>query len=370
MKKVKALIVDDSALVRRFLSETLSGDPAIEVIATAIDPIFAFSKIMKEQPDVITLDVEMPRMDGLTFLEKLMKSHPIPVVMISSRTQKGCETTIRALELGAVDFITKPSRNLSEQLQGLKKEIIYKVKNAARANLRPAVQGGEAPDFGAEEVLAAPDLHSGKKDPLTNLSLLYRPPLVVIGASTGGVIAVNKVLQGIDPRKAAILVVLHMPEGFTTSFAKNLDAVLPYPVKEAATGDVLKAGTFHVAPGNRNMLVEKVGGQFKIVIKSCDKNDIYKPSVNKTYQSVAKAAGSHAVAVILTGMGDDGARGMFMLRQAGAYTIAQSKESCIIFGMPKRAIEMGGVTEVLHLNQIAARVNRIICKQGEKSASN
>jgi len=367
MKKVKALIVDDSALVRRFLSDTLSSDPAIEVIATAIDPIFAFSKIMKEQPDVITLDVEMPRMDGLTFLQKLMKSYPIPVVMISSRTQKGCETTIKALELGAVDFITKPSRNLSEQIQGLKTEIIQKVKAAARANLHPAVQAGEPQGYGAkEDIFAASAIDSNNRNSLTNLSLLYRPPLVVIGASTGGVVAVKKVLQGIDPQKAAILVVLHMPEGFTTSFAKNLDAMLPFPVKEAVMGDVLKAGSFYVAPGNRNLLVEKVGGQYKIVVKSCDKSDIYKPSVDKTYQSVAKAAGSNAVAVILTGMGDDGARGMFTLRQAGAYTIAQSKETCIIFGMPKRAIEMGGVTEVLHLNQIAGRVNRIICKQGER----
>ncbi len=363
MKKVKALIVDDSALVRRFLTETLAGDPAIEVIGTAIDPIFAFSKIMKERPDVITLDVEMPRMDGLTFLQKLMKSYPIPVVMISSRTQKGCETTIRALELGAVDFIAKPYRNLSEKLPELKMEIIHKVKAAARANLHLALPAGELQGDDTGDDFNAPFISGGKGDPLTNLSLTHRPRLVVIGASTGGVVAVKKVLEGLDPRKVAILTVLHMPGGFTASFAANLNSMLPYPVKEAASGDILVAGSLYVAPGNRNMLVEKADGRYRIIIRSCDKNDIYKPSVNKTYQSVARAAGSNAVAIILTGMGDDGARGMYMLRQAGAYTIAQSKETSVVFGMPKKAIEMGGVIEVLHLNQIAARVNGIISQQ-------
>lgn len=353
MNKIKVLIVDDSALVRSFLSEVLSEDSAIEVIGTAMDPIFALSKIMKDQPDVITLDVEMPRMDGLTFLEKLMQTYPIPVVMISSLTKKGCDTTIKAMELGAVDFITKPSKNLFEQLGGLKAEIIRKVKNASRANLRRTVGTGSRTGLPAEGSQQKSEFHP-------DAAFATKPGLVVIGASTGGVVAVKKVVAGLDPREVSVLIVLHMPEGFTASFAQNLNGTLPFPVKEAGEGEMLKPGCFYVAPGNRNTMVEKAGSRYRIAVKRCDREDIYRPSVDKTYISVAKSCGKHAVAVILTGMGDDGARGMFLLHQAGAYTIAQSKETSMIFGMPRRAIEMGGVTEVLHLEQISGRVNQLV----------
>lgn len=356
IEKIKVLIVDDSALVRQFLSETLSADPSIEVIGTALDPIFAFSKIMKDKPDVITLDVEMPRMDGLTFLHKLMNSYPIPVVMISSLTKRGCETTMKALELGAVDFIPKPERNLAAELPALKGEILRKVKNAAKANIKVSKDLVLGNDF-SPTCVSQQDLGNPSLFKCQNSS--SRPKVVVLGASTGGVAAVKKVLSGINARSVAVLVVLHMPKGFTTSFAGNLNSFLPFPVKEAVTGDVLKPGCVYVAPGSRNMFLENNGGM-KLIVKNCDREDIYRPSVDKTFISVAKAVGQNAIAIILTGMGDDGARGMALLHQVGAYTIAQSKETSMIFGMPKRAIEMGGVKEVLHVDRIAERVNKLI----------
>ncbi len=352
MKKIKVLIVDDSALVRQFLSETLASDPAIEVIGTAIDPIFAFAKIMKEQPDVITLDVEMPRMDGLTFLSKMMESYPIPVVMISAQTTKGCETTMRALELGAVDFITKPQKSLFENLDQLKGEIIRKVKNAALANLKtPAVFRQTT----VNQQVSTADQHVQH---VGDYLATGKPRIVVIGASTGGVSAVRRVLEKTRASQP-ILTVLHMPGGFTASFAKNMDAVLPYRVMEAQDGMLLEDGCVYVAPGNKNTIVVNQGNKLLVQVQDCSADDVYRPSVDKAFYSVARASGNRCIAVILTGMGDDGARGMALLKQAGAMTIAQSQETCLIFGMPKKAIEAGGVDWVAHLDEIGHKITEL-----------
>lgn len=350
MSKIKVLIVDDSALVRQFISQVLAEDDEIEVIGTAIDPIFALQKIMRDPPDVITLDVEMPRMDGLTFLEKMMKSSPIPIIMISSYTQKGCETTLKALELGAVDFINKPDRNNLENLSVIKREIISKVKNAAKINLR---KPGKA--VKREEIVLRPEADVNTVAPQQrNLKL------VAIGASTGGVVAVRGVIEHLRPSRCSILISLHMPPGFTATFAKNLGANIGWRSFEGVDGQAVEPGTIYVAPGGKNMTLEKKNGRLFIGVKPCDLTDIYKPNVNKTFASVARSAGSGAVGVIMTGMGDDGAKGLLMMRQAGALTIAQSQETCMVFGMPRKAIEAGAVDYVIPLDRISAKIQQLI----------
>lgn len=347
MSMIKVLIVDDSAMFRQMLSQILAADDEIEVVGTAIDPIFAMQKIMRDPPDVITLDVEMPRMDGLTFLQKLMKSYPIPVVMISSWTQKGRETTLRALEMGAVDFIAKPEGKTPGYLNELKTEIIAKVKNAAKVNLHTA--GKFTPRENGDELEngVAGRRSAGRK-------------IVAIGASTGGVVAVRRVISKLRPAGYSVLITLHMPPGFTNSFATQLGLINGWKSWEAADGQPVVPGNIYVAPGGCNMLVEKHDGAVFIQVKDCAAEDIYKPNVNKTFVSVAKKIGPAAVGVIMTGMGDDGASGLLRMKRAGAATIAQSQESCMVFGMPKRAIEAGAVDYIVALDQIAAKIRQLI----------
>lgn len=352
MQKIKVLIVDDSALVRELLSHILAEDDEIEIVGTAIDPVFAMQKIMRDPPDVITLDVEMPRMDGLTFLQKLMKSFPIPVVMISSRTRKGCETTLKALELGAVDFIAKPEHGIQENLAALKEEVIAKVKNAGKVNLKPA--GGLSSSKELEEINSSQikDSHKVKFSP--------GHTVVAIGASTGGVVAVSSVIAKLRPADYSVLITLHMPPRFTASFAERLGAAGGWNSAEAEDGQPVAPRNIYVAPGGKNMTVEKQGGSLIIRVRPCEKGDVYKPNVDKTFASVAGNIGRKAIGVIMTGMGDDGAKGLLMMKQSGAVTIAQSPETCMVYGMPRKAVEAGAVDYVVPLEHIAAKVMQLI----------
>lgn len=343
MIKRKVLIVDDSVFVRQALAKIINEDPELEVIGSAMDPVFAFQKIIREEPDVITLDVEMPRMNGLTFLEKLMKSYQIPVVMISSYTQKGCETTLKALELGAVDFIAKPQSNHYVNFTELSQEIKNKVKNAANANLR----------YLKKSCAAEQKVHVVKP----NGDRKYH--ICVVGASTGGVTAIKTLINQLKPAQYSILVTLHMPAGFTRSFAERLNFNGWSPC-EAQDGQLVMPGYIYVAPGGQNMLVEKINGELFIRICPCEREDIFKPNVNKTFSSVARHVGPEAIGVILTGMGDDGAAGLLQMKESGAVTFAQSEESCMVFGMPKKAIESGAVDFVLPLEHMGVKVQAFI----------
>ncbi len=332
--KTKVLIIDDSAVIRHLLTEILN-QADIEVVGTAQDPILAKNKIRDLKPDVITLDVEMPRMDGLTFLAELMKTDPIPVVMVSALTQKGCETTLRALELGAIDYITKPSIDVSSGVINLGDEIIKKVRLAAKAKVR--------------QVKVEPKVKTSSSTlALTSTS----DKIIAIGASTGGTQAVTEIIMKLPESTPGILVVQHMPPVFTRSFAERLNSISRIDVKEAVSGDRVLRGTALIAPGNRHMTVKRSGAMYYVEIIDGPMVNFVRPSVDVLFRSVAKYAGRNAVGVILTGMGEDGARGMLEMKEAGAFTIAQDEASSVVFGMPKRAIELGAVDKVAPLDEI------------------
>jgi two-component system chemotaxis response regulator CheB len=340
--KTKVLIVDDSAVMREILSQILSRDHDLEVVGAASDPYIARDKILRLHPDVITLDVEMPRMDGLPVLEKLMRAHPIPVVMVSSLTQRGCDTTWKALELGATDFVTKPKLDVQNGTLHLAEEIIEKVKAAARAKVRPAQRFPSAP----LTIPAAP-LRSVHK-------------IIAIGASTGGTEAIREVLAHLPPEAPGIVMVQHMPEKFTTSFAQRLDSQSRLHVSEARDGDRVLPGHALLAPGNFHMEIVRNGAEYRVRVFSADPVNRHRPSVDVLFSSCARELGRKAVGVLLTGMGADGARELTAMRRAGAHTIAQDEESCIVFGMPKEAIAMGGAAEVLPLDRIHAGILRAV----------
>jgi two-component system, chemotaxis family, protein-glutamate methylesterase/glutaminase len=342
MSKIRVLTVDDSALMRQVLATLLSKDPDIEVIGAAPDPYVAREKIKALNPDVITLDVEMPRMDGLTFLEKLMRGHPMPVVMVSSLTEIGCQTTFRALELGAVDFITKPKIDLREGMEEVAQDLIGKIKAAARATVRPkqTPASGEA---------APPTLLGSAMIKTTDM-------IIAIGSSTGGTEAVKEVLEVLPPNTPPILITQHMPERFTKTWAERLNKLSRISVKEAEDGDSVLPGHALVAPGNYHMTLVRSGARYTVRVNQDEPVNRHRPSVDVTFASVAQYAGANALGVILTGMGGDGARGMLAMKQAGAYTLAQDEASCVVFGMPKEAIKLGAVDKVLPLGDIAAAV--------------
>ncbi len=340
MGKIRVLNVDDSALMRQVLASLLAKDPEIEVVGAAPDPFIAREKIKALNPDVLTLDVEMPKMDGLTFLEKLMKGHPMPVVMVSSLTEVGCETTLRALELGAVDFITKPKIDLREGMEEVAQDLIGKIKTAARATIRPrqAPASGEA---------AAPKMLGSAMIKTTDI-------IIAIGSSTGGTEAVKDVLEVLPPNTPPILITQHMPERFTKTWADRLNSLSRISVKEAQDGDSVLPGHALVAPGSYHMTLQRSGARYSVRINQDPPVNRHRPSVDVMFDSVARVAGGNAVGVILTGMGNDGAKGMLAMHQAGAYTIAQDEASCVVFGMPKEAIKAGGVDKILPLSDIAA----------------
>ncbi len=339
--KIKVLIVDDSAVVRQVLSTELSKAPDIEVVGTAVDPYIARDKIVALSPDVITLDMEMPRMDGLTFLSKLMKYRPMPVVVVSSLTPQGSETALRALELGAIEVICKPGSSYSvAQLSGM---LIDKVRAASCARFahaasmaqRQAVQESEI----ESDLPAVPMLHTTHK-------------ILAIGASTGGTQAISAVLENLPADTPGTVIVQHMPEHFTATFAKRLNELCRMEVREAVNNDPVVPGVALIAPGNHHMVLARSGARYHVEIKNGPPVHHQRPAVDVLFHSVARQAGPNALGVILTGMGADGAQGMLAMRQAGAHTIAQDEHSCVVFGMPKEAIKCGAAEQVQPLNRI------------------
>ncbi|MCX7934152.1 MAG: chemotaxis response regulator protein-glutamate methylesterase [Planctomycetota bacterium] len=334
MMPIKVLVVDDSAVVRQILQRELARDPEIEVIGAAPDPYVARDLIVQLKPDVITLDMEMPRMDGLTFLRKLMHYHPLPVVVVSSLTPSGSSLALDALQAGAVEVLCKPGSAFA--VGDLAIELADKIKAAARARLTAAAATAPPP--------AAPRLALAKT---TN-------KVIAIGASTGGTQALQEVLTAFPPNAPGTVIVQHMPEKFTRSFAERLNALCAIEVKEAEDGDSVTPGRALIAPGNRHMLVRRSGARYYVEVRDGPLVSRHRPSVDVLFKSVAAHVGPNAVAAILTGMGADGADGLKAMREAGAHTIAQDEASCVVFGMPKEAILRGGAAEVRPLREIAA----------------
>jgi two-component system chemotaxis response regulator CheB len=352
-KPIKVLVVDDSALVRQTLIEILKSDPDITVVGAASDPLAAAEKLREVVPDVITLDIEMPRMDGLTFLRKLMSQHPIPVVICSSLAEEGDETTFRAMEYGAVEIITKPKVGTKQFLEESRIRIIDAVRAAAQAKIR---------SVGASPLKVAPKLDAdvmlAKATPATAQNFRTTEKVVLVGASTGGTEALLTFLQALPLDCPAIAVVQHMPEHFTAAFAKRLDGICRIHVKEAQDNDTLLRGQALIAPGSKHMLLKRSGTRYHVEVKDGPLVSRHRPSVDVLFRSGARYAGKNAVGVIMTGMGDDGAKGMREMFDAGAYTIAQDEASCVVFGMPQEAIKHGGVHKVMPLTAIAAEIVR------------
>jgi two-component system chemotaxis response regulator CheB len=348
-KKIRVLIVDDSAVVRQTLEKIFSLDHTIEVIATASDPYIAAEKINREVPDVITLDVEMPRMDGITFLQKLMTQYPIPVVICSGLTDAGSDTALKALEYGAVDIILKPRVGTREFLEESKVRICDAVKAAAMAKVRRMreMPRPPAPKLSADVILQKAN---------SNAMMKTTEKVVVVGASTGGTEALSSFLQAMPLDAPGIVIVQHMPEHFTRAFANRLNNICRISVKEAENNDTVIRGRALIAAGNHHLLLRRSGARYFVEIKDGPLVSRHRPSVDVLFRSAARYAGANAVGVIMTGMGDDGAMGMLEMKEAGAFTIAQDEESCVVFGMPKKAIELNAVDRVLSLHAIPAAV--------------
>ena len=347
-QKIRVLIVDDSAVVRQTLSQIVASDPLLEVMGTASDPYFAAKKIADETPDVITLDVEMPRMNGLTFLKKIMAQHPIPVVIISSLTDAATETGMKALEYGAVEIITKPQMNTKQFIEESRIRICDAIKAAAHAKLsrkRFAEPLTVEPKLSADAVLP----------PVTSSQSMIKTTEIVIavGASTGGTEALTVFLQALPMDCPGIVIVQHMPEKFTRSFANRLNEICKISVKEAENGDSVIRGRALIAPGNYHMLLKRSGARYYVEVKEGPLVNRHRPSVDVLFRSTARYAGANAIGVIMTGMGDDGARGLLEMHEAGAKTVAQDEKSCVVFGMPKEAIKLGAADKVLPLDSIA-----------------
>lgn len=356
-EKIKVLIVDDSAVVRQALSMVFSSDPAIEVMGTAPDPYYAAQKIQKEVPDVITLDIEMPRMDGLTFLKKIMQQHPIPVVIISSLTASGTETAMKALELGAVEIITKPQLSSREFYEESRIRLCDVVKAAAHARINkiktrksPPETLKPEPKYSADAVLPARS---------SNMSMIKTTEIVVaIGASTGGTEALKELLEVLPADSPGIVIVQHMPEVFTRSFAQRLNEICKISVKEAENGDTVIRGRALIAPGNKHTLLKRSGAKYYVEVKDGPLVNRHRPSVDVLFRSTARYAGSNAIGIIMTGMGADGAKGLLEMKEAGARTAAQDEKSCVVFGMPKEAIKLGAADKILPLNKLADLILR------------
>lgn len=350
--RIKVLVVDDSALVRQTLTEILASDPDIEVIGSAGDPYAAVKRMEVEAPDVITLDIEMPRMDGLTFLRKIMTQHPIPVVVCSTLTEAGSETLLRAMEYGAMDIILKPKLGTRQFLEESRIRVVDAVKAAARAKMKRLTSMASikvAPKLSADAVLPGP---TGKAMFQTT------EKVVAVGASTGGTEALREFLEAMPQNCPGIVIVQHMPEQFTAAFAKRLDGICRITVKEAQDNDTILRGQALIAPGNRHMLLKRSGARYFVEVKDGPLVRRHRPSVDVLFRSAARYAGKNAVGVIMTGMGDDGAAGMQEMHESGAYTIAQDEASCVVFGMPQEAIKLGGVDKVMSLAHIAPEVVR------------
>lgn len=335
---IRVLIVDDSAVVRQVLTDGLSKMTDIEVVGTAIDPYMARDKIARLKPDVITLDVEMPRMDGLTFLSKLMQHHPMPVVVVSSLTPENSESALRALSLGAVEIVSKPGTQFSTP--DVQKHLAQAIRTASRAKV------------------FARQSETVNKSPTSYSTLETTHKIIAIGASTGGTQAIEKVLKDFPANAPGTVICQHMPPGFTASFAKRLDQVCAMEVREAKNGDAVVPGVALVAPGNQHMLLQKSGAKYFVVLKDGPPVHFQRPAVDVLFQSVARHAGQNAIGVILTGMGADGAKGLLDMKNSGAYTFAQDEQSCVVFGMPKAAIQLDAANEIVPLNSVTHSVFR------------
>jgi two-component system chemotaxis response regulator CheB len=352
MDKIRVLIIDDSAVTRQVLSKIISGDQDLEVVDTALDALIAIKKIEKYQPDVITLDLELPRMDGLTFLKQLMTTKPIPVVIISSVTEKGSHNAIRALELGAVEIISKPEVSSPEKLVEVSQNIQEAVKAAFSAQVRKLSQPVNSQQWKSINYTVRPKNHFKKQS----------RNVIAIGASTGGTEALRQILMEVPVNTPGILIVQHMPELFTRSFAERLNSLCNIIVKEASDNDEVIDGQALIAPGNKHMILIKNSGKYFIKLLDSDKVNRHRPSVDVLFKSVAREAGVNAQGFLLTGMGEDGAAGLLEIKNSGGYTIAQDKESSVVYGMPKRAMEMGAAEEILSLTQIASFLNHTLIK--------
>ena len=356
-RKIRVLIVDDSASVRMTLSEIIGSDPDLEVMATAADPYLAVECIRQEVPDVMFLDIELPRMDGLTFLRKIMSQRPIPVVICSSLAEAGSDTLMQALEAGAVDVVTKPRVDTAQFLQESRMRICDAAKAAAHAKFRGVHKA--APPMAVEAKLNADAIippHSEARAASVRAKQIDTDPIICIGASTGGTEALREVLEALPANSPAILIVQHMPEKFTNAFARRLNGLCAIEVKEAEDGDVLQAGRALIAPGNLHMVLHRAGTRYTVNIVDGPHVSRHRPSVDVMFRSASQVAGRNAMGIILTGMGDDGARGLLEMRQAGSHTIAQDEESCVVFGMPKEAIQRGAAVKTVPLSRVATEI--------------
>ena len=353
-KKIRVLVVDDSALVRQILMEVLNGAPDVEVVGTASDPFMARDRIKELNPDVLTLDVEMPRMDGLTFLANLMRLRPMPVVMVSSLTDQGAETTLKALELGAIDFVSKPKIDLAGTLADFGGEILAKIRIAAGARVMarsaPVAVPRIAPKYSADAVIPA---NTGGR------MLRTTDRIIAIGASTGGTEAIREVLMGLPADCPAIVIAQHIPEAFSLPFTKRMDSLAKMSVVEPVDGQYIMAGHVYIAPGSKHLLVERDGARYRCRLNNGPPVNRHCPSVDVLFRSVAQNVGPNAVGVILTGMGDDGARGLKEMLEAGARTMAQDEASSVVWGMPGAAVKLGGVQDILPLGRVAENIMRL-----------
>ena len=366
-KRIRVLIIDDSALVRQMLTEILSADRDIEVVGTATDPYAARDRIKQLKPDVLTLDVEMPKMDGVTFLANLMRLHPMPVVMVSSLTEKGADITLRALELGAIDFVSKPKVDLAHGLVEYAEEIIAKVKTAAGAKVRAldrnATSGVITPKLSADAVLLKSSGPGHFKTTDT---------IIAIGASTGGTEAIKEVLIRLPADAPGIVVTQHIPEAFSGPFANRINSLSAMNVSEARDGQVIIPGYCYIAPGNRHLMVERDGARFVCRLSDGPPVNRHRPSVDVLFRSMAQNVGPNAVGVILTGMGADGARGLLEMREAGSPTIAQDEKTSVVWGMPGEAVKLGAAMQVLALDRIAEALLALVsgaAHRNKKSAT-
>ena len=345
----KVLIVYDSAVVRKTLKEIYSSDPELEVVGAASDAVIALRLLGESKPDVISLDVQMPRMDGLTFLERLMKSNPMPVVMVSALTTQGSKEALRSLELGAVDIVEKPKLGVKEALEEISIQICDKIKAAAQAKVKTPHQRFITPakKFSADAILPAADSDTGIKG---------QDKVIAIGSSTGGTTALREVLAPLPADMPGIVIVQHMPKAFTASFAESLDRECQLNVSEACDGDKVERGKVLISPGDQHMILKLVGKQYAVAMNSGELVNRHRPSVDVLFRSVANLVGKKSVGVILTGMGDDGAMGLSEMHDAGSLTMAQDEESCVVYGMPRKAVECGAVDEVRNLEEIVRRL--------------
>jgi two-component system, chemotaxis family, protein-glutamate methylesterase/glutaminase len=355
MAKIKVLIVDDSALIRKVLTEILSSDPKIEVVGAAADPLIARDKIKKLNPDVITLDVEMPKMDGITFLRNLMRLRPMPVIMISTLTESGAGVTLEALELGAIDFVAKPKMDVNAAIKDYKDEILEKVKAAANVSVEVLERSqSRAPVIKAEEKLSADAILSASTGKGRFLNTTDK--IIAIGSSTGGTEAVKEVLLMLPPETAGIIISQHIPGAFSASFANRLNEITQLNVSEAKDGDLIRPGCVFIAPGDKHLMLRRSGAKYYCVINDGPEVNRHKPSVDVMFRSVAQCAGPNAMGIMLTGMGADGAQGMLEMKEQGALNIAQDEKSCVVWGMPGAAVKLGAVDKEVSLRKVAAEV--------------